>query len=83
MTLPGVETSRVRSQRTSTPDETDTMFEPQWRFRQPTGENRLPEYALIVGDSWAAKHEWHRLYPDQPFVGSALMAKRQHHAELL
>jgi len=59
------------------------MFEPQWRFRQPTGETHLPEYALIVGDSWAAKHEWHKLYPDQPFVGSALMAKRQHHAELL
>jgi hypothetical protein len=32
-------------------------------------EDHLPEYALIVGDSWAAKHEWHRLFPDKPFVG--------------
>ncbi len=29
----------------------------------------MPEYALIVGDSWAAKHEWHRLFPDKAFLG--------------
>lgn len=29
----------------------------------------MPEYARIIGDTWAAKHEWHRLFPDTPFVG--------------
>jgi hypothetical protein len=29
----------------------------------------LLEYALVVGDSWAAAHDWRRTFPERPFLG--------------